>query len=242
MGQPDPPTTPTEAGTPPVLIFDEDGDLRLEVGNKDGPDCCSECSPSPPEAQTFVVCSKALARASKPFKAMLYGGFSESKPRGGDAEWTVALPEDDPRALATIMYIIHNSFAMVPGRMAQADLFKLTVLTDKYDMTEVLRPWAHIWIAPLVKRQSTEHVDQLLWISWVLGHKTLFIEMVKQVQDGCDLNPLNQLCYPSGQVLEDNVYVRSLGIVGMLRLAVLALSSQLSCLPFCQRAVLMIST
>lgn len=229
MGQvdEDPQTTSTEAVSPPVLTFDEDGDLHLEVGG--GEVGCPQQQPQ--QKQTFVVCSRALARASKPLKAMLHGGFAESMPPqggGGDAAWTVALPDDDPGAFAILMHIIHNRFAMVPVSVGRADLFKITVLTDKYDMTEVLRPWARTWVAPLVSSTSTEGVDQLLWIAWILGHKDLFVTKLKWLQDHCTLNQFNKICYPSGEALEESIYIQSLGIVGRLRVAVLALHLFLS--------------
>lgn len=50
---------------PDQIVFDEDGDLTLIVGE---------------DEQGFIVCSKTVARVSRPFKRMLYGHFKEAKP------------------------------------------------------------------------------------------------------------------------------------------------------------------
>ncbi|OIW30032.1 hypothetical protein CONLIGDRAFT_632143 [Coniochaeta ligniaria NRRL 30616] len=60
---------PGNTKTPDLIIFEEDGDLRLEVG---------------PERMPMIVCPKALARASPVFKRILFGGFAESKPADGE--------------------------------------------------------------------------------------------------------------------------------------------------------------
>lgn len=84
-----------------VVTYDDQGDLRLEVGQHMA-------------KRSFIICSRALARVSKPFKAMLYGDFAESKSRIKEPNWTVELPKDDPRAFSTILHIVHSHFGMIP--------------------------------------------------------------------------------------------------------------------------------
>lgn len=189
---------------PRVIAFDDDGDLRLEVGPNT-------------DKQTFLVCSKALARVSNPFKAMLYGGFAEGKPQNEDSNWTVALPEDDPEAFATILNIIHNKYAMVREMVTRTQLFHIAVLTDKYDMTGVLRPWAQRWVdrfALDLPRAFYPGDEELLWIAWTLGHRRLFECVLVLLQNVCKLSSNGSLCCPDGTALETNVYIRNLGILG----------------------------
>lgn len=192
------------------ITFDDEGDLRLVVGEGKAP-------------RLFVVCSRALARASKPFKAMLYGGFVESKPRKLDAEWTVELPEDNPGAFATILQILHGRFQFVPSTVTAWELYQITILTDKYDMTEILQPWAATWIKPFVKRakilENLYHYDEiLLWIAWELGHQDLFLNVLSWLEGYCTLSgaDLALLC-PSSTIraLDDNMLIASLGTPGM---------------------------
>lgn len=201
MGDTD--ATPAEAR--PLIHFDVDGDLRLDVGEDEN-------------VQRFIVCSRTLSRASKVFKAMLYGNFVESKPSSKEHEWVVALPEDDPASLATVLYAIHNKFSKVPDSVTQGELFNITVLTDKYDMTEVLRPWAKAWAEPLASssRPLGQKGDEaLLWIAWELGHIDLFRRTLGNLQETCTLDQQNKVVDTHGTRLEDNDHIKSLGILGL---------------------------
>lgn len=201
-------TTPVqavEAKPPALLYFDDDGDLCLEVGEDEG-------------SQRFMVCSRTLSRASKVFRAMLYGNFAESKPSDKGQEWAVALPEDDPTALATILDIVHGRFRKVPSAVTPDHLFMITVLTDKYDMTEVLRPWVNGWIGPyaLTSRLPGQKGDEkLLWIAWELGHIELFKKTLGYLQETCTLDEDNKVIDRHGTRLEDNDHVVALGILGL---------------------------
>ncbi|KAI0477142.1 hypothetical protein GGR56DRAFT_691413 [Xylariaceae sp. FL0804] len=142
-------------------------------------------------AVVFVVCSRALARASPVWKRMLYGGFAESQRRpasldssssssfdatttttttttsggGGGGHWTVELPEDDAGAMATLLHIVHGRFGQLPrwagcadarcgGAIPTAALYRLAVLTDRYDLAGALRPWARAWLAAVDARHE----------------------------------------------------------------------------------------
>lgn len=186
----------------PVIQFDVDGDLHLDVGEDKS-------------AQHFVVCSKTLSRASKVFKAMLYGNFMESAPENKQREWTVALPADNPKPLATILYIAHSKFNKVPESVTRDELFQITVLTDKYDMTDILRPWARAWIQPLASQPLGQRGDEaMLWIAWELGHVKLFENMLAHLHETCCLDELGRVTDSHGTRLEDNDHIKALDILG----------------------------
>ncbi|KAK8112947.1 Nuclear pore protein-like protein [Apiospora sp. TS-2023a] len=170
------PRTPEE---PALKVMDADGDLLLKVGT-------TKCTTSPafsggPHLHdvvfTFQVCSRTLARSSPVWKKMLFGGFAESKPKEGD--WIVSLPDDSPEAMSTLLGIIHAKFEGVPllnHLITSHDLFNLTVLTDKYDLTHILRPWARTWLDCVWDTGSTTFKNhlELLWIAWELGDQERF--------------------------------------------------------------------
>ncbi|KAI1359304.1 hypothetical protein F5Y08DRAFT_332445 [Xylaria arbuscula] len=158
---------------PPAKSYlDPDGDLCIQVGE------------SP--ATSFVVCSRTLARSSSYWNAMLNGEFKESKKFCSESgsERTIKLHEDDPKPMALLLNIVHSRFDQVPSYESIIDiryLYEISVLTDKYDMTHVLRPWARGWL------RSTQHLStwpglslreqychERLWISWELGDTTNF--------------------------------------------------------------------
>lgn len=146
---------------PPELItFDCDGDLILDVGEvvyEHRVNATGQTSPVTQAARTFRVCSKRLRRASPVFKRMLYGGFAEAQPPEDDKQWLVELPDDDPDALAVFCHVMHGSFEKVPSSTEVIDLellYQITILSDKYDLLHLLRPWAWQWRVLLVDGYS----------------------------------------------------------------------------------------
>lgn len=134
-----------------MTVFDELADLRLDVGKY---------------PTSYMVCSKAMARASPAFKGMLYSSFAESKPSSG--EWVVHLPDDDPRAFAIILDILHARTDKVPMNLQafgspkpapcpSALLYHLAVIADKYCLVHLLRPWVNSWLKPW--RTGGERLD-----------------------------------------------------------------------------------
>ncbi|KAK5637572.1 hypothetical protein RRF57_013287 [Xylaria bambusicola] len=104
-------------------------------------------------------------------------------------EWAVKLPEDNPTAMALLLSIIHGQFDVVPGYedlLYVRDLYDISVITDKYDMAHVLRPWARGWLrSALCSTELTgeslrdQYCHERLWISWALGDKANFEETAK---------------------------------------------------------------
>ncbi|KAI0861661.1 hypothetical protein F4860DRAFT_475817 [Xylaria cubensis] len=163
---------------PPQSCLDPKGDLRIDVGVY--------------PAKSFVVCSRTLARTSLFWDKLLYGEFGESKKpclQDDSLEWTVKLPEDNPTAMGLLLNITHGRFDVVPSYedlLSIRDLYDISVVTDKYDMTHVLQPWARGWLrSALCSTQLTgeslreQYCHERLWISWVLGDKANFEEIAK---------------------------------------------------------------
>ncbi|CAJ2504019.1 Uu.00g114130.m01.CDS01 [Anthostomella pinea] len=157
-----------EPQAPTRTCIDPRGDLILEVGSDDS-------------KAAFVVCSRALSRSSPFWEKILYGEFSESQKmhlERGDAEWVVKLPDDDPDAMKVLLDISHSRFADVPQVMYPDELYPITVITDKYDLTHLLQPWAEGWLSLLREhpRLNDEHfwIGWNLWIAWYLGEDYLF--------------------------------------------------------------------
>jgi hypothetical protein len=118
---------------PPATVMDPDGDLLLRVGAE------------LPGVQTtdFRVCSAAMRRASQVWKSMLFGPWSEAKPKKGT--WVVNLPEDNPTALLVILTIIHGRFSDVPRGMWLPQLYDVLIALDKYDLMGLIQPWYKYW-------------------------------------------------------------------------------------------------
>lgn len=131
-------TTPGAIKTPPLLEFDQDGDLTLKVGQ------------NPP--QTMKVDSRALCRSSPVFRRMLRGSFSESQPHSGP--WEVKLPGDSPHAMSIIMDMVHCQHSRTPSEISLGSLVSVLAFTNKYDMARLLRPVAWRWLTSVTRGTS----------------------------------------------------------------------------------------
>lgn len=159
-----------------ITSYDEFADLRLEVG-------------TPPVS--FMVCSRAMARGSPAFKAMLFGGFAESKPVSGD--WVVRLPEDDPQAFAIILEIFHGRIDRVPDRLTSQQsptapspacstlLYHVALIADKYCMLTLLRPWANLWLqAWRLQPEGSGWYGEVITAAWLLGDELLLLSQLEK--------------------------------------------------------------
>ncbi|KAI8250274.1 hypothetical protein K4K58_010030 [Colletotrichum sp. SAR11_239] len=150
-----PPPTPT-------TTFDSKGDLHLVVGSdvRDG------------DPSTFLVCSKALARASPVFDKMLFGPFAESRPSTESSKqnsaWIVHLPGDEPAHFEVVLNILHCNFKKVAQRLPIPLLSGLVAIADKYDCIEIFRPWVNEWI-PDLEPEGVYEEKLTLHIAWHFG-------------------------------------------------------------------------
>ncbi|GKT48195.1 uncharacterized protein ColSpa_08376 [Colletotrichum spaethianum] len=157
----------TELISSPTVYLDNNGDLRLCVG--------ADVDERP---QDFVVCSRALGRSSPVLKAMLFGGFAESRPEENGVEWSVDLPEDSTEAMEILLNIVHGHFHLVPEKLPLMRLYNILTITEKYDMTVIIRPWARSWMQAVRHQTDDAH---LLCVAWELGDSEVFEKMFKKI-------------------------------------------------------------
>jgi hypothetical protein len=193
-------STSTDSAT---ICLDVDGDLRLRTTARK-----EDCT------QDLVVCSNTLARASPVFKAMLFSGFKELRPKEG--EWIVPLPEDDPGALLTLLNIVHSKFNMVPERPHLEEFYRILCIANKYDLTGTVRPWAGSWLKLAIESQRSNNLVMLTFIAWELGDQDLFVEMVQYLLGECSIDENGYLTTKKGTCLEDYDCIGPLDLLGML--------------------------
>ncbi|KAF4998836.1 hypothetical protein FGRMN_2891 [Fusarium graminum] len=177
---------------PEFISFGETGDLWLIVG-------------SGQQSSTFLVDSHALCRTSRVFRSMLRNGFMESKPQGQD-HWEVKLPEDKALPFIILMDIIHNEFERTPVEINVQDLYHICTLTNKYDMTKVLRPMAGSWQKRLKDDRSgvcVKHWSKRLFAAWELGCWETVEEMFFKIAACCSVNEDVDLVYAESSLLEE---------------------------------------
>ncbi|KAH9231478.1 hypothetical protein K456DRAFT_1795844, partial [Colletotrichum gloeosporioides 23] len=144
--------------------MDPRGDLRLNV------------TPENDHTQQFLVCSKAMARTSAVFCKMLFGPFFEGQ---RDDNKAVDL-KDAIEPMLFALYIVHSRYDMIPIALTVKELFQLLVVTNKYDMTSIVRPWNHHWV-PLLEYIDEDFGDleMVAWIAWEVGAEKIFELTIK---------------------------------------------------------------
>ncbi|KAK1775206.1 hypothetical protein QBC45DRAFT_360118 [Copromyces sp. CBS 386.78] len=157
-----------------VINIDTDGDLLLDVGGDEE----SELS----QPQRFRVCSSALRRHSPVWKQMLFGPWKESKPANAESEeWIVELPGDSLKPMHIVLSIIHGRFNHVPPFLSLDELYELLILTNKYDMTDVVRLWCAQWAPVAHGDLSSADTLKSLFTAWELGHEDLFALRIEEI-------------------------------------------------------------
>lgn len=135
------------------------------------------------ERHVFLIDANTLRRSSKVFNAMLFGGFKEAVQ---DAAWTVELPEDDAWAMHILLDAVHANFGEVPKKMDISGLYRITVLTNKYDMTHCLQPWVRTWASkadnsPLHAEYCNEADIERIWVFYELGMYRPFEDLLLSI-------------------------------------------------------------
>ncbi|KAF7548039.1 hypothetical protein G7Z17_g7313 [Cylindrodendrum hubeiense] len=133
---------------------------------------------------------------------MLFGNFAEAKPTDDTAEWVVRLPGDRFEPVLTVLAIIHHRFDLVPITLTALELYQILAVTEKYDMTEITRPWARQWIDYV--QQTTQPV--LAWIAWELGEANIFMHAVDMLAITCGIDEQGQLLTEKGALLAQAKY------------------------------------
>jgi len=177
---------------PRRVDIDRDGDLTLVVG---------------PEHRKFLVCSRALSRASPVFKQMLYGNpqWQESRPKDpSQLPWVVKLPDDNHDATKTLLEIIHSRFVYVSSTCGKIEeLYEILVVADKYDMTKLLRPWVQGWVTSLPPLQDNQAIWPALGVAMELGAEEIVRHFLWRIieETKCDQQGSILVSLASGEML-----------------------------------------
>ncbi|KAK8188458.1 uncharacterized protein BKA78DRAFT_297987 [Phyllosticta capitalensis] len=185
----------SEAMEPEITRFDDTGDLRLILYKQTSEE-------APPKIFMFIVSSKAMSMACTVWNSMLNGKFKEAQTTSGERE--VELPDDDPTGLAILLRIAHLQFDLVPKELEFAVLLQITVLTDKYDMTRLILPWAPSWVEKLANRirWTAPGYEEWLWIAWELGQRYKFENLALHLAITTQIHEDGRCMTKNGKILD----------------------------------------
>ncbi|KAI0446498.1 hypothetical protein F4803DRAFT_17566 [Xylaria telfairii] len=200
---------------PTVETLDTHGDMILLVGKQKCAEtsCKNEKQNKQPNTICFQVNSAVVAGASPAFGLALYSPSAETT-KEDSVKWTVKLPDDDPQAMRIIIHILYGYYPSTPSdeHMDLEKLLQLAILANKYDLVHLFPKWSaqwvqdmeHYWAGKEFVRKSTEDLESLLWIFWVLGHEPLYTYMVLQIAFYSELDAAGKLTDPTEQLCFTN--------------------------------------
>ena len=170
--------------TPPKVAtvqFDVDGDILLLLSSSEG-------------SARFQVSSSALCLASPVFRAMLgaKSKFKESKDlqekKCGEPPLEITLGDDDPKALAIILRIIHHQPSYVPESLSEQNLWQIAILLDKYDLREATKFWIDLWVKPYLNPAGQPLAlssyftgGRGIFLAYAFGNEILFKSISKDI-------------------------------------------------------------
>ncbi|KAF5557800.1 hypothetical protein FMEXI_538 [Fusarium mexicanum] len=158
----------------PTLVVEDDGD--------------SEFAEETPDVVRMRVSSKHLTFASKVFRAMLQGSWSEgsssSSPRGSPRQ--VATSDWDAKALAIVLDTIHGRFLQIPKDINLFLLARIATIVDYYQCYESMEPIINLWTSRnFFERETLEPYSKIsllrLYVAWVFENDVLFTAVARRV-------------------------------------------------------------
>ncbi|KAG4265032.1 hypothetical protein FPRO04_00685 [Fusarium proliferatum] len=141
-----------------------------------------------PDVVRMIVSSKHLTFASKVFRAMLEGPWSEaslsSSSRGNPRQ--LATSDWDAKALAIVLDTIHGRFRQVPKDINLFLLARIATIVDYYQCYESMEPISNLWLSQdSVKQESLdlyiEYSLLRLYVAWVFEKDVLFTSVARRV-------------------------------------------------------------
>lgn len=137
----------------------------------------------------------------------------ESSPTSSSTPKTIPFPDDDPSALLLILQIAHLKFSAIPRSCTYDMLLKLAILSDKYDVAGLVRPYLEGWVDGVKDTVNSPGHEGWLFISWTFGlvgtftrvAKSLVVSMKRDERTGQARESCGALVTAQGLPLEDGV-------------------------------------
>ena len=149
------PRSSNSQSTDPVPL-DTNGDIILDISTHG-----SETT------GRYLASSKVLSLASPVFKKMFAPGFREGDQIQREKRPTIHLEEDDPKAMETILRLLHYQSADCLFTMKPKALARLAIQCDKYDLNASLRPWIAQWFSNPIDLPQIEDFGFLLLAAYL---------------------------------------------------------------------------
>lgn len=185
-------------------ILDSTGDLQLIT-----------------DSRIFQIDSKALIRHSEYWRHKIKDAPSSNHATGGK-KITLDLNESNAAALEVVLLIAHGLAVKAPAKPGIRDLQAILVLTNKYEMSKMMSPFAQHWYATVSRPSFADGVGVFhfaeLSTAWEYGSRRDFCKVAKDMAWFCCLRQDEQMFHhvPGGKSvskLADNPFIKQADIL-----------------------------
>lgn len=139
------PLTPCEE----LVVIDPEGDIVVTIGLFG-------------KAITALCSSPCMRRASPKWKALI-----QASPR------EIHL-EEDPEMVLDLIRIAHAQFSGLPTQTYFNELLEFARICHIYEITELVRPWLHLWVDPWARKARDPGYEGFIFIAWIFGYADTF--------------------------------------------------------------------
>ncbi|KAG8627849.1 hypothetical protein KVT40_003722 [Elsinoe batatas] len=131
-------------------------------------------APGTPPLKQYLVSSAVLSNASPVFQAMFSNHFEEGQQLSTAAPKPVSLPEDDPRSVEILLYVMHYHPAAKDMETEEGAAF--AQLCDKYGCVESMGSYMNSWLAATWEKYRYEFDEEckLCATAWYFGDAESF--------------------------------------------------------------------
>ncbi|KAF5585331.1 hypothetical protein FPCIR_8414 [Fusarium pseudocircinatum] len=164
-------------GDDSIITIVPDGDVVLVVGTR---------------KQKIQVSSHFLKHISPVLEAVIDAAMKEgealAKKCDDDAPVEIVLPKDKAATMAQLLNTLYGSDPGTKG-LSIAEVKKLVVLADKYEMIERIEIFSSFWLRNAAKRDNpevTENDANALTVAYLLNNDQAFYDLTLSMQYGQD--------------------------------------------------------
>lgn len=156
------------------------------------------------------VSSRHLILASRTFRTMLEGPWSENLSRASQSQSgpvQVVTSDWDAAALAIVLDAIHGRYQEIPKNVSIGLMTRIATIVDYYECHECLQLISDIWIGDVYEVHGVADTfckSSLLWlyISWVFSKRNIMDPTSRMLlQETLDLSQIDLKDLPLGQIL-----------------------------------------
>lgn len=164
------------------IVFDKHADARVRL--RRGGDI---------EATVYLVCSRAVARASPALKSKIQIISSTEDAKGGpevlDGQ-VIEVFADDNDSLSIFLKAAHADFLEIPRTLSVSQLYNLATFASHYDCAAILAPWVPLWASAVEGHVRGPNMARILWLFWDLGLEDLYTNLARRMGMELDTSEL----------------------------------------------------